>query len=289
MKVFISWSKPVSHALGLALRDWLPEVIQAIQPWISSEDIDKGQRWSAEVGSKLDELSQGVLCVTPENQREPWLNFEAGALARSLDGSRVRPVLFGLQPADVTGPLAQFQATVASDRDDMLRLLASLNAACAAPLDSTRLERAFDRTWPDYVERLSHLPSAAPAGDEPQRSEADMVGEILERVREVQRSLESSRDAAPARPYPGPTGEVRLGDANMAVSGMRVITPDGVLGRIGSIAPNPTYEAPNEGVATVHFDDGRPQQRFRASILRRPTPYEFRADVIPPDLDVAEG
>jgi hypothetical protein len=151
MKVFISWSKPASHKFALILHDWLPEVIQEIQPWMSSEDIDKGQRWTSEVGAKLGELDQGILCVTPDNVHEAWLNFEAGALTKSLDEARVRPILFGLQASEVVGPLAQLQATIATDRSDMLKFVNSLNSACARPLDSARLTRTFERNWDDYI------------------------------------------------------------------------------------------------------------------------------------------
>ncbi|MGX4658480.1 hypothetical protein ACWCHM_32890 [Micromonospora sp. SCSIO 07396] len=194
MKVFISWSKPVSRQLGLALRDWLPEVIQSIEPWMSSEDIDKGQRWASEVGAKLGELGQGVLCITAENIREPWLNFEAGALAKSLDDSRVRPLLLGLQPSDVTGPLAQFQATVANDRDDMLKFITSLNESSAVPLDSVRLQRAFERNWEDFGTKLAAISSTPPRPKptEKVRGTQDMVSELLDRMRDLQRSLAHS-------------------------------------------------------------------------------------------------
>ncbi|GHJ11811.1 hypothetical protein TPA0907_61780 [Micromonospora humidisoli] len=275
MKVFISWSKPVSLALGLVLRDWLPEVIQSMEPWVSSEDIDKGQRWRAEVGTKLGELGQGVLCVTPENQREPWLNFEAGALAKSLDNARVRPVLLGLQPSEVTGPLAQFQATVASDHDDMFRLIASLNAACAAPLDGTRLERAFERNWPDYVKRLASLPSAAPLDELPQRSQDDMIGEILERVREVQRSIDSQRpdDLRWFIPPSEGTG-FALGAA--------VVLPNGDLGRVTAIQ-NTRGRKMLVRVATLTEEGAWP-----ITDLRLATKVDIQKELRTVDLDLGE-
>jgi hypothetical protein len=106
MQVFISWSKETSLSFAKVLRNWLPDVIQQVHPWVSKVDIDKGERWAAELSEKLDGLTEGLICVTAENQREPRLNFEAGALARSLGRGRVRPILLGIDPTEVTGPLS---------------------------------------------------------------------------------------------------------------------------------------------------------------------------------------
>lgn len=78
MRVFISWSKQISQDLALILYRWLPDVINRLEPWMSSEDISKGQRWGTEVGAGPDDTSQGIICVTRENMKEPWLSFEAG-------------------------------------------------------------------------------------------------------------------------------------------------------------------------------------------------------------------
>uniref|UniRef100_UPI001C84E834 TIR domain-containing protein n=1 Tax=Paractinoplanes polyasparticus TaxID=2856853 RepID=UPI001C84E834 len=80
-RVLISFSQERSRELALVLRSWLPDVIQQVQPWVSHEDIEKGQRWAAEISRHLDGSTEGLICVTPENQAKPWLNFEAGALA----------------------------------------------------------------------------------------------------------------------------------------------------------------------------------------------------------------
>ncbi|MGW4944494.1 TIR domain-containing protein [Actinoplanes sp. NPDC004185] len=188
MKVFLSWSKPTSQQFAAVLREWLPEVIQQVEPWMSTEDISKGQRWGVEIGSRLAELGQGIICVTRENSGEPWLNFEAGALAKSLEDSRVRPLLLDLPASDLTGPLAQFQATEVTSRDDMLRFVASLNDSCSQPLDGTRLERAFERNWDDLQDRVTPLLSAAGQGEvKAERSKEDMLREVLEGIRDLQR------------------------------------------------------------------------------------------------------
>ncbi|WP_327029381.1 toll/interleukin-1 receptor domain-containing protein [Micromonospora sp. NBC_01740] len=224
MKVFISWSKPTSQKLASVLGDWLPDVIQEIKPWMSHEDIDKGQRWAAEVGAQLGELGQGILCITAENQREPWLNFEAGALAKSLEESRVRPILLDLKPSDLTGPLAQFQSTVATEKEDMFRLVASLNESCVKALDNTRLRRYFDRLWGDYLEQVKAIPpSGTSGGMTPSRSANEMLGEVLERVRELQRSQTSEKHDSGAHRRAGRDFAVVLKDGLVVTRGDTVI------------------------------------------------------------------
>ena len=85
MKVFLSWSGSRSHKVALVFRDWLPSVIQEIVPYVSSEDIDKGARWSTDIAKELSDSKFGILCVTRDNINAPWLTFEAGALSKTMD------------------------------------------------------------------------------------------------------------------------------------------------------------------------------------------------------------
>src|SRR5664279_2432056 len=96
MKVFISWSGDASQRVAKALRDWLPQVINAIEPFMSSEDIEKGTRGLAAIASELEATSCGIICLTPKNFQKPWVNFEAGAISRSVGTSHVIPFLHGL-------------------------------------------------------------------------------------------------------------------------------------------------------------------------------------------------
>jgi hypothetical protein len=189
MKVFISWSGDISHDVALALREWLPSVLQSVEPYVSSEDVEKGARWSAEVGRQLNETAFGILCVTADNIGSAWLNFEAGALSKSIDTSHVTPFLLGLRPAELTGPLSQFQATL-PNVDDVTRLIKSLNAATERPIDDSRLTESVQVWWPRLEERLNAISSkkAEPSG-EPKRNTDEMVAELLEITRGVQRRL----------------------------------------------------------------------------------------------------
>lgn len=157
MKVFISWSGDVSHKIACALRDWLPTVIQSIDTWVSSEDIHKGSRWSAQLAKELDETSFGIICVVPNNVTEPWLNFEAGALSKSVKDACVIPFLVGLQPSELTdGPLAQFQAVI-YEKEEVKKLVHSIaeHETTKIPLD--RIKRTFEACWPALHSQLEPL------------------------------------------------------------------------------------------------------------------------------------
>jgi hypothetical protein len=173
MKVFVSWSGARSHRLALALRDFIPSVLQTVAPYVSSEDIDKGARWSTDISKELAEASFGIICVTPENANARWLNFEAGALSKSLDLDRVAPVLFGVEREAIHGPLLQFQSTLL-ERGDIRKLLASLNRACAEHrLDESRLDDAFEVWWPRLEARLADIGAGAERPPSPSLSPDD--------------------------------------------------------------------------------------------------------------------
>ena len=88
MKVFISWSGSKSQEVAKVLKQWIPCVIQSVEPYFSCADIDKGARWSTDIAKELQDASFGILCVTKDNLSSSWLNFEAGALSKSIEQSK---------------------------------------------------------------------------------------------------------------------------------------------------------------------------------------------------------
>src|SRR5262245_10836217 len=99
MKVFLSWSGERSKSAALMLRQWLPDVIQSIEPWMSAEDIDAGARWNSELTNKLAETRFSVICLTKDNQQAPWILFEAGALSKTIEKTYVIPYLIDMEPS----------------------------------------------------------------------------------------------------------------------------------------------------------------------------------------------
>jgi hypothetical protein len=179
--VFISWSGERSRRVAQALHEWLPDVIQSLDPWMSGIDIEKGSRWDDEVFAKLNEAAIGIVCLTSQNLDSHWLLFEAGALAKQLTKARVCTYLFDLQYRDVKRPLEMFQHTVA-EKDDTRKLIGTINACQPNPLERDRLERTFEAMWPNLDVKLRAIPKL-PESEKPNRSTDDMMSEVLERVR----------------------------------------------------------------------------------------------------------
>jgi predicted nucleotide-binding protein len=177
MKVFLSWSGTRSQRVAATLRDWLPNVLQAVSPWLSSSDIQIGTRWANELDLQLQESRVGIICLTPENLAAPWLLYEAGALSKAIESAFVCPYLFGFQPSELTGPLVQFQATTAT-RDGTLALVRMLNRALGnQALDEKVLERAFQLWWPSLSAELTEIAESSVPPKKPEaKSQADATG-----------------------------------------------------------------------------------------------------------------
>jgi hypothetical protein len=197
MEVFISWSGPRSEAAAKALREWLPKIINALKPWISSSDIDKGARWATEIATKLETARAGIICLTPSNLHSDWILFEAGALSKTVKNTFVCPLLIDLNPSDVEGPLAQFQLTKAT-RDDILKLLKTLNQGLEGnALGIQHIEEVFEAFWPRLSSELDRLPVDKPI-QRSHRSERELIEEVLGVVRGMARN--SSADGLSALP-----------------------------------------------------------------------------------------
>lgn len=165
MKLFLSWSGPSSLAVAKALEKWLPYMIQAVQPFLSS-DISKGDRWGEVLAEELKDAQYAIICVTRYNLFKPWMYFEAGALAKFIGHAKVAPFLFGLHHECVADfPLAQFQS-VLDTRDEVLGLVFSINNGLGAlKLDHERLVCTFEHWWPSLE---ADLRKVVPSGDETQ-------------------------------------------------------------------------------------------------------------------------
>jgi hypothetical protein len=163
MKVFLSWSGARSRKVAESLRDWLPDVLQVAEPWMSTSDIATGKDFAQVLRQELAESNFGVLCLTKENCHRPWVLFEAGALGKVLDSSHVCPYLIDLEPTEVPYPLRLLQTAIA-DKDGTYKLLRTINGASQTlTLSESHLQKSFARWWPELEPRLESRVRTLPA------------------------------------------------------------------------------------------------------------------------------
>lgn len=199
MKVFLSWSGDLSHKIAITFRDWLPSVIQSLIPYVSSEDIDKGARWSTDIARELENSNFGILCVTRDNINAPWLNFEAGALSKTINKAHVIPFIFGIKRSEVDGPILQFQSTI-FEKEDIKKLINTLNKANDSEmLLDDRLDKSFDVWYPTLETELNKLSSCDVKVEINSEnletvSESTILEEILDLSRNNQKLLRNPSD-----------------------------------------------------------------------------------------------
>lgn len=186
MNVFISWSGEPSRQIAELLRDWLPDVIQVLKPWVSAKDVDKGASWfEAITGAIKDAHGFGIFCVTPGSASAPWLLFEAGAIGMA-DRGRVATVLHGLKPGELRPPLGLFQATIGSSKADVLGLLISINRRLEHPLTERQLDRALDTNWERFAQSIARINPEEDEGVSVQGDPIPLLEEILSTVRRIE-------------------------------------------------------------------------------------------------------
>jgi hypothetical protein len=196
VKIFISWSGQRSQAMAVALRDWLPLVLHYAEPWLSTADIKSGDRWGNEIAKGLQDSNFGIICVTKDNLEAPWLLFESGALAKSMEDGRVIPLRLDLDVSDISGPLTQFQSEKADD-DGVKRLVSSLNKCSANPIADDRLARLFEPMWPDLKTKIEAIPTSG-SGPKKARPQADILEELVAGVRSVEMRVRDMSDDEPS-------------------------------------------------------------------------------------------
>lgn len=198
MKVFVSWSGQKSKSIASAFKEWLPDLVQSVDVFMSQHDIEAGSRWGTELSVQLQDCNFGIICITPDNIVAPWLLYESGSLGKSIEQSRVIPFRIGIASADVPYPLAQFQ-NVNADREGTLKLLESINSVNSHKLEPERLRRLFDKLWPDFESKIAaaeKLTETVPL----KRSDRDLLEELLQITRGIDRDLKRVPDSAKSSP-----------------------------------------------------------------------------------------
>lgn len=182
MKVFLSWAGEQSKHVAQTLSTWLPQVIQALEPWFSPR-ISKGDAWDGAIADGLEQSPVGIIVLTPESLESKYLHYEAGAIA-NVKGAKACTLLIGLKPSDVKQPLGRFQHTKA-EPNEVLDLLRTINEkvreAGEKALSDENLTKAFNLNWPELMAAINKDHSKENISKK--RSVEDVMEEVLSLVR----------------------------------------------------------------------------------------------------------
>jgi predicted nucleotide-binding protein len=293
MRVFLSWSGERSKRVASALHGWLPLVLQTIRPWFfSGQDINVGSRWLSVIDKELEESRFAIICLNPENLDASWLNFEAGAIAKSMQQTFVFPYLCGFESCALSGPLAQFQ-TVRATNDDTWRLVHTMNRALGdSGIREEQLRMLFDLLWPGLEKQLKEIELVVPPVVSPKyiattpktfeaNSAFDTLSSKISQLEDPIRTLVATPNPATS------TSSAPRGQNVFLVHGRNEGVKETVarfLEKLGTVATI-LQELPNEGRTVIEkFEDfseagyavvlmtgddvgnvsGEPAQRFRA-------------------------
>jgi hypothetical protein len=161
MKIFLSWSGDLSHAYAAIFQNWLKLMLQTSKPW-RSDNLDRGALFFQKILAELNSAETGIIFLTRENSKEPWILFEAGSLVTRVTDVRLCTFLIDLEIKDVTGPFANFNHTT-NDKESVYKLVQTLNKLLKEPLSETTLEQTFEKFWPDLIGKLQAAVSASGA------------------------------------------------------------------------------------------------------------------------------
>ncbi|OHU71374.1 hypothetical protein BKG86_17115 [Mycobacteroides chelonae] len=190
--MFISWSKDRSRQIALIWKSLIEDTFDAVDAFVSDRDISPGDRGLTTIKEQLDGTSVGIPIVTRDNEKEPWINFESGALSKGVPNATVRvmPCLVDFNnPSELTSPLTQFQAKLLN-KEGVSAILATI--AEANSIDWQRKQAGFEARWPEFEALFeAHRAPLEPVTEhEPvQRTDSDMLSELVNNTRELRKAL----------------------------------------------------------------------------------------------------
>jgi TIR domain len=186
-EIFISWSKTASHQAAVAFKDWLKGVVNGVEPWVSSQDIEKGTSWFKSISEQLSRSRACILLITPENIKSEWLYYEAGAVRHAMgDDALICAYLLEVEPGALSGgPLGQYQMTK-FEKEDTWLLVKTLNGRLSTPHNEAMLRNGFDGKWQSLRTKLTKVvEKLRPASSSPDKLDNPDGSDLSEEAKHI--------------------------------------------------------------------------------------------------------
>jgi hypothetical protein len=195
VSIFISWSGPSSREVGRKVKQLVSEVLGTDDVFMSDEDIAPGDKSLEEIDLALKRSTAALIIVSARTAREPWLNFEAGAMAVRLAKTSVVPILLDLDFNQLIQPLAQFQAIRYDDREKFRKTLVLLNMQRGSDRIKTEtLDIVLTARWPKFQSDVAQIVADGASPDDAAAlpDEQDKIDEILSTLRGMSSGFQAS-------------------------------------------------------------------------------------------------
>jgi hypothetical protein len=186
--VFISWSDSPAKEIAIKLKRLLEDIL-IINPGIdffcSDTGIGPGARGRDVIEEKLAKADFGILILTENNTRNPWLMYEAGAIAKHkiinvqdsegnyytvIEKNRVCPIYFARKNSDFkdfTSPIFEEQRIKYRDGEErFLNLLLSIYEVKYGRLTPDRnevLKKELNNRWKDFSQAIDEILKTFPS------------------------------------------------------------------------------------------------------------------------------
>lgn len=153
--VFLSWSGDQSKKIAEAFEELFKAVFApTIRCFLSTKNIGAGARSIGELFRALEKCNYGVCFINSENAKAPWIQFEAGALSKIIDDSRVMVLL--LEENSINNlfgtPLGEFQHKL-FNKEDIRSIFEEIIKIFDYSDDKDSFLQRFDSSWSDFYDK----------------------------------------------------------------------------------------------------------------------------------------
>ncbi len=159
--IFISWSGEYSKRIAEELKQALEEDVFKggdISCFVSTQDIASGEDWYRKIRTELQASKLGIMCITKENVKAPWLYFEAGALVGN--DLKVIPLLVNCdQSALDHSPIRANQSVQFYDADRFQKMLEDIRKEFSLLQDLNKEEviKRYEKAYESMKENLKPI------------------------------------------------------------------------------------------------------------------------------------
>lgn len=111
-EVFISWSGKKANKYAKFLENLLNQIFGNQARTFYSGNIESGSVWLDRINHALEESKIGIIVLTKESMKKPWVNFEAGAIFKAdTKNTLIIPICVDISLKDLENhPLRFFQS-----------------------------------------------------------------------------------------------------------------------------------------------------------------------------------